>query len=482
MNKFIVIVCYLLLLFAFDSSYSQSRKRAAANADLNTSQWRYDAICYGSGGANDTYLILVSTYVQNLGLALEQSRKNAIHAVLFKGIVGNNEGCEDKDPIISPEIEIAQNQYFEDFFKYTNYSKFTTTPTGVPSEIIELDRRGRNLRVDYVISVDVNNLRAQLEFDKVLEPLGFGEISGIKPVISIFPSDGWCKRNGYWLTFENQGQVVGVPDYQNALLDGDLATAIANLEDLIQERGYPIKSLAAELSSLKQSASLDALNSSREGGASTEVSVLDELLSQAKVDISWEVEWTVDNNGFEKKLNYTIRAIDVYTNEAFSSESGTGPNSVSAGIPELLKQSVTDKMDAFLGKHQTYFNEIVENGRKVSMEFRRWDDFDLYFDDLVTVRGQEFTITEILQQFLRANAISSSFQTNGTNTQINVTDLRIPLNRKERNIFTGETELVPIATAEFARKLQTFLKNEMNIESSLLSLGLGKVRLTLGSK
>ena len=39
-----------------------------------------------------------------------------------------------------------------------------------------------------------------------------------KPEIMVVPSDDWCQANGFMKTFDNQGEVVNVPDYEKALL------------------------------------------------------------------------------------------------------------------------------------------------------------------------------------------------------------------------------------------------------------------------
>ena len=87
---------------------------------------------------------------------------------------------------------------FNNFFNNNSYSRFATSPTGVPTEIVKLDRK--NLRVDFIISVSIASLRSQLEADGILSSLAVDE-SAPKPSIIIFPSEvlisdkGWTKKN-----------------------------------------------------------------------------------------------------------------------------------------------------------------------------------------------------------------------------------------------------------------------------------------------
>ena len=38
-----------------------------------------------------------------------------------------------------------------------------------------------------------------------------------KPTLMVVPSDVWCNQNGYTTEYDNQGVLVKVPDYQQAL-------------------------------------------------------------------------------------------------------------------------------------------------------------------------------------------------------------------------------------------------------------------------
>ena len=63
-----------------------------------------------------------------------------------------------------------------------------------------------------------------------------------KPTIMVVPSDLWCNTNGYMMEFDNQGTKVSVPDYVKALQsDVNLVPVIAKINDLMADRGFPLK-------------------------------------------------------------------------------------------------------------------------------------------------------------------------------------------------------------------------------------------------
>lgn len=468
-----IVLLLFIGLISFTGINAQTRKSQRI-ANTNTEEWRYDVICNGSGGSESSYLVLVSVYVTDQRLALEQARKSAIHAILFKGVVGNNMGCSQKNPLVSPQTEDEQADYFDDFFFDSSaYSQFATSPTGVPKEIIKLDDKGKTLRVDYVISVSIDNLRKRLENDNILKTLAVDE-SMQKPSIIIFPKKEFLIESGFY-TIDQNGERVA--DYAEAMIDNDIRTAIANLEKLLQDRGFQPKNAGAEAESLKRNKVMDEVNTGRDG-LDTQVTDLDKMLASAKADIRWEVDWKVNDNGLDRKLNYTVQAFDAYNNKAISTETGEGPSSFSASMPELLKQAITDKMDAFLGKHQSHFQDILDNGRPVVLEFKTFD-MDSYAFDSEIEPG--LTITDLIIEYVSAKSVSGNFSRQGTQSALTFEDVRIPLTIEIKSRF-GDAKPISNTPFTFLTELKKYLMAEFQMDSQLLELGLGKARLTLGAK
>ena len=212
----------------------------------------------------------------------------------------------------------------------------------------------------------------------------------------IFPSDIWLKANNYGGMVDNQGAPVFVPDYAAALLDPKLGIATETLDGMVAERGYPTIRLNEEMKSISQGSAID-LNLEEMG---LQGSVIEQLLKSAKADIIWQVSWSKETNGIQNWIEYSINAIDAYTNKAVGTENGSGPKSMSASEGDLIRQAVTDKMDAFLSEHQSYFNKMAEVGREIQIEFRRFDSFEYYFNDDVEFKGREMEFADLMRGFV----------------------------------------------------------------------------------
>ena len=255
--KFIKICIVALLIVPINYLFSQTNSNRKVTEE-RTRNWQYESICSESGGTGSSYLIQVTSYVGDLRLALNKAKKNAINAVLFKGIAGNNLGCTAKEPLIENGVYNDNFEYFEDFFYNTRqYNQFSTSPSGSAESSEKLKRKMN--RVTFIISVNVDELRKKLEYDKIIVPLGdaLGAGSGLKPKIMIFTSDPWLMDNGYAKFVDNQGAPTFVPDYTRALLDKNLNIAISTLDKIVSERGYPTIRLAETMKNIAQSTAMD---------------------------------------------------------------------------------------------------------------------------------------------------------------------------------------------------------------------------------
>jgi len=422
--KFLKICIVALLIIPINSLFSQTNSNRKVTEE-RTRNWQYESECFESGGAGSSYLIQVTSYVGDVRLALNQAKKNAIHAVLFKGVAGNDIGCTAKEPLIKNGVYNDNFEYFEDFFYNTRqYNQFATLPSGSAESTEKLKRK--MYKATYAISVNVDDLRKKLEYDKIIEPMGaaLGGGSGMKPTIMIFPSDGWLKDNGYAKFVDNQGVKTLVPDYTSALLDKNLNIAISTLDKMVSERGYPTVRLAETLKSISGGSALDNAVEGRDGGAQ-ETSILDELLNVAKADITWKVTWSVETNGIQKWVSYGIDALDSYTNKSIGVANDDGPKSMGASVGALLRQAVTDKMDGFLARHQDHFKNIAENGREIALDFRRFDSFEYYFNDDVEFKGREMELSSLIRGFVGSIAKDRNFSYNPGENRIGITQLRV---------------------------------------------------------
>ena len=113
-----------------------------------------------------------------------------------------------------------------------------------------------------------------------------------RPTIMVVPSDNWCVQNNYVQTFDNQGTQMVLPDYKRALQnDANLLLAISKINEMMMERGFPLKNLESALKSLESDAAENAMLTSDTGSEIAE-SPIDLLKRTAKADIWMQLTYS----------------------------------------------------------------------------------------------------------------------------------------------------------------------------------------------
>ncbi len=291
-----------------------------------------------------------------------------------------------------------------------------------------------------------------------------------KPTIMVVPSDQWCNQNGYMTNYENQGKITKVPDYKMALQENsDLNMVISKINEMMTERGFPLKNLESCLKTLESQAAEDAMLTSKSGGEVSE-SPIDKLKKIAKADIIIQMSWTVNAVGPKRSISFNLQGLDAYTAKQVAGASGTGSPSFTSETAILLEEAVLSYIDNFNAQLQTHFDDLFTNGREVILRikvFGSWgEDLESEYDNM--------ELSEVIENWVNDNTVNHRFSlSDATENMMLFEQVRIPLlDEKER----------PVDARNWARNLQKYLKNTYQIESKLMTLGLGQAQLVLGEK
>lgn len=294
-----------------------------------------------------------------------------------------------------------------------------------------------------------------------------------KPTIMVVPADAWCSNNDYMLTYESQGVKTSVPDYKSALQnDIDLLNVITKIGELMAERGFPLKDLSSTIRSLEQTSAENEMLTSSTSGALLAETPYEKLLDRAKADILIELVWKINTTGPKRSVTYTLRGIDAYTNKQIAAATGTGEPSFSAETPVLLEEAVLNNMDNFASQLQAHFDDLMTNGREVSVEVRVFDNgpgtnLESEFDGEM--------LTDIIEEWMYNNTMEHRYNlSDATENRMLLEQVRIPLYRDNG---------MPMDTRSFVNNLRRFLrKPPYSVDCKLLTKGLGKAVLVIGEK
>ena len=288
----------------------------------------------------------------------------------------------------------------------------------------------------------------------------------------VVPSDVWCVQNNYTNTYDNQGISQIVPDYTKALqTDANLLLAIAKINTMMADRGFPLKDLQAVTKSIAQQNAEDNMSQSETSGASLAESPVDRLRRVAKADIIMQLTYIINQMGPKYSLTYNLQGLDSYTSKQIAGAQGTGKHTFSAELPILLEEAVLSNMDEFCTQLMTYFEDINENGREVAVDVRVFDngsglDLESEFNDM--------ELTEIIDDWMSDNTVNHVFnKSDASENFIQYEQVRIPLYKENGNQMDTES---------FVRGLRTYLRKQYQIESKVMARGLGRCILVIGEK
>ncbi len=298
--------------------------------------------------------------------------------------------------------------------------------------------------------------------------LGFSQAK--KPSIMVMPSDVWCNTNGYMTTFNNQGTIKKFPDYKKALQENsDLLLVISKINQLMADRGFPLKNLESAIKTLESESAEDAMSTSKSGSGLSE-SPLDKLKKVAKADIIIQMTWTINQVGPKKSITFNLQGLDAYTDKQVAGASGTGNPSFSAELPVLLEEAVLAHLDNFNVQLQSSFDDLFKNGREITLRIKKWDSFS---GDLESKYGGE-ELSSKIEKWVSDNTVQHRFSTTETTENMMLLEqVRIPLYNSDNRAVDARG---------WAKGLQKYLFDSFQIDAKLVTKGLGGVTIIVGEK
>lgn len=163
MRSFIFYLAITLLLF---SRCSSSRNKVEF--------YNYEVECMGVGNTG-TQLIKAWGYGNNTDVAINQAKKNAVHAIIFKGIAVGRPGCMQKPLTSEVHMSDKQKDYFKAFFmkggRYLNFVNLSGDGSINPNDRLKV---GSEYKIGVTVSVNHHALRKELESDGIIRKLDSG--------------------------------------------------------------------------------------------------------------------------------------------------------------------------------------------------------------------------------------------------------------------------------------------------------------------
>ena len=287
----------------------------------------------------------------------------------------------------------------------------------------------------------------------------------VQPSLMVFPSRAWCHQNGFEkVVVKANGKEVRVQEYDKAFIDNkDLGPAVRTIGKMMQDRGFQLVDLEAQLASQDLESALD-----NAGDEDIDVSAYDKLLETAGPDIALHINYYTETQGPRITLFYDLTAFDAYTNKQVASTGLIlyGPV-MSAPLQTLIQSALLSSIDAFNAQLMQHFMDMQEKGREISV---RINTFSGWEDGLETeVNGRE--LTEILEEWMTNNCVAGrNHQKTASETSMYYDSARIPLFNENGKAVQAK---------QWLNGLRKYLKT-LNVPSKVKTRGLGQAQLIIG--
>lgn len=145
---------------------------ALTTFSCSTPTYGYEMTCLGVGSEGSN-LLKVYSYGKNYDKAVKQAKHDAVHDILFKGIVGSN-GCANQPAMVKPQEQVANQAFFDEFFKKGEYLRFVNISNDGSIGATDRLKVGSMYKIGVTVSVQKDALRKYLEQAGVIKPLGVG--------------------------------------------------------------------------------------------------------------------------------------------------------------------------------------------------------------------------------------------------------------------------------------------------------------------
>lgn len=162
---------HLLVLMMCLPLVAGAGNRKEQKADAETEAWRYEIEYVSNSNSNDA-IVKVWSYSKKPQVAAEQSKKNAVHAVIFKGIPAKDRYIGRKPLVSGAKDDAFFNGFFAEGGDYMRFVALTNSGALGGGDVLKTSKK--EYKVGVTVTVMVDDLRKYLEEKGVVRKLGSG--------------------------------------------------------------------------------------------------------------------------------------------------------------------------------------------------------------------------------------------------------------------------------------------------------------------
>jgi len=232
---------------------------------------------------------------------------------------------------------------------------------------------------------------------------------------------------------------------------------MTKVKEIFDKRGY---STVDFLSKARNMAINEILTSENQTDLKTQI------ISGSGTDICVEVEYIFNTSGSGNEVSVTLNAYESSTSMTLANKVGSSGKFYTQDIARLINRSVELISEDFLNIMQQKFNDIVENGRYLSLEFNLADGTDINME--TEIGSDTLPLSDIIEEWVSTH--TKSYHIQGTTNLKTIFDvIRVPRNTPDNRPLT--TTRYSLDIMKFCNQLSLSKKPERKIRSERLVKG-----------
>jgi len=152
----------------------------------------------------------------------------------------------------------------------------------------------------------------------------------------------------------------------------------------------------------------------------------DDVIGLSGADIYVEVEANKNKSNSGNSVNVIMTAYDAFSGESLANKVSSSPKFYTEEYEKLVEKAVEKEADNLLNTIQEKFNDIIENGRTVVIQFGVGKEASFDLDSEFGNDG--YLLSEIIEEWMSENAYKNNFHLQGsTETRMVFDIVKIPL-------------------------------------------------------
>ncbi|MFT5997916.1 MAG: hypothetical protein ACI81P_000361 [Neolewinella sp.] len=221
--------------------------------------------------------------------------------------------------------------------------------------------------------------------------------------------------------------------------DAALRVAVTKVKEGFDDRGY---------STIDFRAKLNQLNNDRVMEMENATSLKQEVIELSGADIYVEIEVQKTRSGSGNSVTVVMTAYDAYSSQSLANKVASSPKFYTDDYGKLTERALGNTVEELLNTIQLKFDDIVENGRTISMSITFGMEAEKDMDTEVGTDGD--LLSDAIEDWLGEHAHGGYYHVQGvTATKLLVDAIKVPLKDENGRNFRA---------SRFAGQFRNYLK------------------------